>query len=134
MGIRTTALAALLLMAGISSPAFAQAPDAPLPPPAREPGVDVSKLPLDLDRLQRKLRQSAIREDAPLRFTVDVFGQAPPIVLVTPEDNLRFGPAPYGAPTHRDMIDIVTPKEFSSPIMDFGSLIRWFDRKSKDKK
>ena len=59
-----------------------------------------------------------------------MFGQAPPIELFTPEDNLLNGPVPYGAPTHREMLYMITPQEFRSPAMDFSNLLRWLsDRK-----
>ena len=55
----------------------------------------------------------------------------PQIQLFTAEDNLRYGPVPYGAPTHQEMINQITPKEFSSPVMDFNALMRWLADKSK---
>jgi len=108
--------AGLLLAAGLSSPALAQN------------AIDVDRLPVNLERIQRGLRQSAIREEREglnLRYMVEVYGQAPPIVLFEPGANLRSGPVPYGAPTHREMIEHVTPKEFRPPAADIGALIRW---------
>ena len=55
------------------------------PPPSRpSPTVDVSRLPINLDRIQRQLRQSTVRDESDglrLRYVVDVFGQAPRIEL-----------------------------------------------------
>jgi hypothetical protein len=100
-----------------------------LVPPARaQTSIDVSRLPISLDRIQRALRESAIREERVglnLHYKVEVYGQAPPIVLFGPEAQLETGPVPYGAPTHREMIDHVTPKEFRAPAADFGALLRW---------
>jgi len=97
--------------------------------------VDVSRLPVDVNRIQRALRQSAIREEREglnLRYTVEVYGQAPPIVLFGPEDNLLAGPVPYGAPTHKEMIEHVTPKEYRAPAADFsGLLLRWLTERAK---
>ena len=96
--------------------------------------VDVSRLPLNLDRIQRELRQSAIREERDglnLRYVIDVYGQAPPLVLFGPEDNLVYGPVPYGAPTHKDMIAHVTPKEYRATGADFSALFRWLAEKAK---
>ena len=96
--------------------------------------LDVSLLPLNLDRIQRELRQSAIREERQgltLRYIVDVYGQAPPIVIFGPEDNLVNGPVPYGAPTHKEMIEHVTPKEYRAPAADFGALFRWLAERGK---
>ena len=78
-------------------------------------GIDVTRLPIDLQRIERRFRQGQIREERDglnLRYYVDVFAQAPRIVLFTPEDNLRYGPVPYGGPTHREMLDMITPRQF----------------------
>jgi hypothetical protein len=96
--------------------------------------VDVSRLPLNLDRIQRELRQSAIREERQglnLRYIVDVYGQAPPIAIFGPDDNLVYGPVPYGAPTHKEMIEHVTPREYRAPAADFSALLRWLAEKAK---
>ena len=76
---------------------------------AAQETVDVSRLPLNLDRIQRALHQFAIREERQglnLRYIIEVFGQAPPLVVFTKEDNPLTGPAPYGAPTHREMSQV----------------------------
>lgn len=108
--------AAALLMISLASGALAQET------------IDVSRLPLNLERIQRELRESAIREEREglnLRYVIDVYGQAPPIVLFGSDDNLVYGPVPYGAPTHKDMIEHVTPKEYRAPAADFSALLRW---------
>ena len=96
--------------------------------------VDVSRLPIDLERIQRKLQQSAIREEHDglnLRYVIEVYGKAPPIVLFGPDDDLVYGPVPYGAPTHREMIEHVTPKEYRAPAADLGALARWLAERAK---
>ena len=101
---------------------------------AAQTTVDVSRLPIDLERIHRQLQQSTIREDhegLKLRYVVDVYGKAPPVVLFGPEDNLIHGPVPYGAPTHREMIEHVTPKEYRAPVADFGALARWLAERAK---
>jgi hypothetical protein len=151
MLLRLNTIAALLITGTLGSAAVAAAQ--PAAPAAAQPAgaqggsaqggsapVDVSRLPLDLDRIQRKLRQTTIREesDGPLRlrYVVDVYGIAPRIELFTEKDNLVFGQVPFGAPTHRDMLEMMTPQEFRSPAADFGALARWLaDKASKgDKK
>jgi hypothetical protein len=124
MTSRQIALAALLSSA-LALPAAAQS------------SVDVGKLPIDLERIQRQLRQGAVREERDglnLRYVVDVYGQAPRIELFAPAPNVMTGPSPYGAPTHRQMIEMVTPQEYRAPAADFGSLFRWLADKAKDKK
>jgi hypothetical protein len=94
--------------------------------------IDVSKLPLNLTRLQTKLQATVQREEAGgprIRYSIDVFGTAPRFKLLTREDNLRDGPVPYGAPTHQDMMNYATPMEFRAPVMDFNNLMRWIQSK-----
>lgn len=102
-----------------------------------ESTVDVSRLPINLDRIQRQLRQSTVRDESDglrIRYVVDVFGQAPRIELFGGSENALTGPAPYGAPTHQDMLQIMTPQEFSAPAANFGNLFRWLaDKAKKDK-
>jgi hypothetical protein len=140
----TGPLALLLLSLSPGTWADAAAQSAPTDPPAARsarpvgpaPVVDVSQLPINIQRIERKLRQNSIREERDglnLRYIIDVYGQAPRLEFFTKQDNLFYGPVPYGAPTHRDMIDIVTPQEFRAPAADFGNLFRWLADKSRDK-
>ena len=90
--------------------------------------IDVSRLPIDIKRIERSFRQSSIREahdGLNLRYFVDVYAKAPALVLLTKEDNLFYGPVPYGGPTHREMLDMITPKEHRAPAADLGGLFRW---------
>ena len=102
---------------------------------AQQTTVDVKRLPIDLTRVTNQLRQSAASEShngLHIRYTVDVYGQAPRIDLFTKQDNLATGPVPYGAPSHRDMLEHVTPQEYRAPMMDFSNLLRWLtDRANK---
>ena len=95
---------------------------------AQQPQVDVSRLPIDLAKITRQLRQTAASESRNglhIRYTVDVYGSAPRLVFFTKADNLANGSVPYGAPTHREMINHVTPIEYRAPVMDFSALLRW---------
>lgn len=121
--ILITVVAVLIL--GRAAPALAQ-----------RSTVDVDRLPIDLQRIHRELQQSATREEREglqLRYFVDVFGQAPPLVLFGPQDNLRTGPVPYGAPTHKEMLYQMTPQEFRAPVADFSALIRWLAERANKK-
>ena len=100
------------------------------------PNIDVSRLPINLNRIQRQLRQSTVRDESQglqLRYIVDVYGQAPRIELFPNRDYSLTGPAPYGAPTHQDLLRLITPKEHSAPAANFGNLFRWLSDKAKDK-
>jgi hypothetical protein len=102
---------------------------------AKDSNVDVGKLPVNLARIQKQLQQSNVREERDglnLRYFVPVYGQAPRIELFpNREPGLFTAPPPYGAPTHRQMIDQVTPQEYRAPAADFSALFRWFADKSK---
>jgi hypothetical protein len=120
--MRRRTATAFFLVVGLAAPAVAQNT------------VDVSRLPVNLERVQRGLRESAVREEREglnLRYTVEVYGQAPPLELFAPGANLESGPVPYGAPTHREMIEHVTPKEFRTPAADLSALIRWLAERAK---
>jgi hypothetical protein len=104
----------------------------------QQPAIDVNKLPIAPERLQRKLRESIEREERignTIHFNIDVFGLAPRLQLFSPEDNLQYGPTRFTAPTQREMMDMMTPQEFRSPVMDFNNLFRFLqDRSSAEKK
>ena len=136
------ALVPVLGLAVAPPSAFAQraAPDHPGRPEDADPGealqaeVDVDRLPLDLRRVHRGLRQPTVRVERDglnLRYVIEVFGQAPPLVVFTKEDNLAYGPVPYGAPTHREMMEHITPKEYRAPAADISALIRWLAERAR---
>src|SRR5262245_36666852 len=100
---------------------------------AQQTSVDVKRLPIDLTKVTRELRQSAATESRSglnLRYRVDVYGQAPRIEIFTKQDNLATGPVPFGAPSHQEMINHVTPQEYRAPYADIGNLIRWLKEKT----
>jgi len=103
---------------------------------AQQNSVDVKRLPIDLQRVTRDLRQSNETESRSalrIRYSVAVYGQAPRIELFTKQDNVVHGPVPYGAPSHQEMIDHVTPIEYRAPYADFSNLIRWLADKANKK-
>jgi hypothetical protein len=115
-------ITALLLVVTLALPAGAL---------AQQPqGVDATKMGVDLSRIKRELAQAQAQAQAAeettegdplrLRFTVEVVGTAPKIDLLE-GFNVR-GPLPYGPPTHQEFLDVVTPREFRSPTVDFLGL------------
>jgi hypothetical protein len=136
MGLKPSApaTAALLLTLALPGAASAQTADGrngvdELRPPALATAdLDVNRLPVNLQRIQRELQQSRERTDHEglnLRYIVDVFGRAPTITFFRPDENLRTGPVPQSAPSHQDMLNQMTPREYRSPAADFGALFRW---------
>lgn len=137
MYLKRTGLAALLVF-GLAHAASAQQP-APERSDVRSnadtPPVDVNRLPINLNRINRGLRQTnerVERDGLRLRYSIDVYGTAPRIDILDPtRDNLLYGPVPNSAPTHQDMMRMVTPQEYRAPAADFSALIRWFQDRSK---
>jgi hypothetical protein len=107
---------AVLLVAMVAVPAgvFAQ----------QEQAVDASKMGVDLSRIRRELAQAEREEqsDDPLRlrFRVEVVGTAPKIDFL--EGFNVDGPVSYGSPTHEEVLNVLTPQEFRSPVIPFSSL------------
>ena len=124
-----------LLVVGLAAGANAQATETAQPPTAPAPPEPTQQYGLNLARIQRGLQKSAERQDYDglnLRFYVNVYAPAPPIKLFTPLDNLLYGPVPYGGPSHRDMMNVMTPQEFRAPVADFSGIARWLANKAKN--
>ena len=123
-----------LLVAGLPAGVSAQAPE---PVPGSAPAATSSsntQFGLNLSRIQRGLRKSSERQDYDglnLRYYVSVYAPAPPINLFTKQDNLAFGLAPYGGPTHGEIMRLITPQEHSAPAADVSGIARWFANKGK---
>ncbi|HLG58581.1 MAG TPA: hypothetical protein VI485_24770 [Vicinamibacterales bacterium] len=79
--------------ADVSAPADAS-PAAPAP-------VDVSRLPIDIRRIERKLRQTSIREERDglnLRYIIDVYGLAPASSSSRSRTTCSTAPSPTAGP------------------------------------
>ena len=131
---------ALFALALHANSAFAQAASAssgsaePAPIPAAPatsapaPQVDPEKLPVSIERIRQQLLTAPPTKTSGLRIqeTIEVVGVAPKIELWNPETaKLATGPVPYGAPTHKEFIDLVTPQEFKTYPADINALIQW---------
>jgi hypothetical protein len=124
-------LAVLALAARVA--AQTSAPEPPKPAPATS-SSSTEQFGLNLGRIQRGLQKSSDRQDFEglnLKYYVSVYAPAPPIKLFTPLDNLLYGQAPYGGPTHSDMLQVMTPKEYRAPVADFSGLARWLANKAR---
>jgi hypothetical protein len=77
------------------------------------------QLPVSLDRIQRALAAPPpleLKEQHPM-FRLEVFGRKPTLEDLLGE-KFWFGPTPYGGMTHKEFMDMVTPKE----AQPFGSV------------
>ena len=118
----------LLLALGLAPQVFAQDPQAPAPPVDQQP-IDVTKLGVSLKRIQRGLFIAESREkqggDAMrLEFNVQVYGKAPKIEVLQGVD-LFNGAVPGTAPSHRQVIDYLTPQIYRTPVMPVSALAMW---------
>ena len=98
--------------------------------------VDVDRLPIDMSKIQKELQRQADTEERNglnLRYNLHVYGVAPRLIFFAEDEDLTTGPVPWGAPTHREMIEHVTPQEFRAPVADFSALIRWLADRNKAK-
>ena len=112
----------LVAMLGLGAPVGAQSSAEPPPAPpataAPAPSVDAGRLGISLSRIQRRLQASSERQSRDglnLRFFVDVYALAPPIVLLTKQDNLDTGRVPDSAPTHQEVLQFLTPRGLTPP-------------------
>lgn len=136
LGATAVLLVSVATAAGAQPKAASGAASEPAPGQVERVVVDVDRLPVNVARIHRGLRQSTVREEFEgfrLKYFVDVYGQSPRLELFTRQDNLVNGPVPYGAPTHGQILEAITPKEYRAPAADFGALIRWLADRKKDK-
>jgi hypothetical protein len=121
-------LAVALAVLTLAAPAAAQEKPAPT--------VDVERLPVDVARIQRELQRQAEveeRDGLNLRYSLHVYGVAPRLQFFSEDEDLTTGPVPWGAPTHQEMINHITPQEYRAPFADFSALFRWLaERKPKE--
>jgi hypothetical protein len=127
---------ALLVLSLAAAASGQEAQAQPAAPAATAPAAaaDSTQYGLNLARIQRGLKKSAERQEYDglnLRYYVNVYAPSPSIKLFTPLDNLLYGQAPYGGPTHREMMDLITPRDYRAPVADFSGLARWLANKSK---
>jgi hypothetical protein len=124
----------LLCVLTLAAPALAQTSSPPAPEAeskAAEPvQVDPSRMGISLERIMKGLRFEEMRErrtDSPLKleYKVQVFGTAPRIDILGDYDIGKDGPLPYGAPTHQDFLNQLTPQAYRSPTVPISSVALW---------
>lgn len=128
----------LALTLGLGSTAFAQGGGAPqqtgeTPTATAARPVDAEELGVSVDRIRLRFRRNQPLGDVfdpdrlKLATYVEVVAKAPPIQLFGPDPKkeLTSGAVPFGGPTHRDMLNIMTPQEFRTPPADLTALINW---------
>jgi hypothetical protein len=124
-------------------------PAAPAQPPpgqsmAAQAAPSIESLGISFARIKRELRilpPSTAKTPLKLEYYVEVQGVMPPLPIFRPGE-LTTGPVPYGAPTHSDMMDHVTPLAFKSPaipvsaiaIMGIQMLLQWEVNRAREER
>ena len=128
--------AAAIALLGLFGPGPAVAQDGQEAKPAATAGathavapIRAEDLPISVARIQRKLAQlpastAEANHGLRLNYYIEVVGKAPPIDILK-NFNVKSGPVPFSAPTHRDFLNFVTPQEFRAPPFDLSALIAW---------
>lgn len=152
----------VLVLIALAAPVVAQdAPSPKAPPPPQQRSTDTppekrstdaapqgsvnpDQLGVSLDRIRLRFQRTGLFEPVfdsyklKLSTYVDVVGKAPPLRLFGPDANVKneltSRAVPFGGPTHRDMLQVMTPQEFRTPAMDMTALFEWLSRQFKDKK
>ena len=107
------------------------APAAQLPvvtPPSSPSGtIDATKLGVSFDRVRMELAHPSSKSTGlKLEETIEVVGKAPKLELWNPKTvDLKSAAVPFGAPTQKDIMKLIVPKEFQTYPMDLNALLQW---------
>jgi hypothetical protein len=90
-----------------------------------------AKLPVSVERIQKKLAElpPTVTDKLKLEYYIEVYGKAPPPDFLQ-NFNVKSGPVPFSAPTHQDLLDVVTPAGFRTPAPNISAFIEWLRRKA----
>lgn len=119
-----------------TAPSTDTTPAPPAPATSVAVEIDPAKLPVSLKHIRLQLAVKPETKTSGLKIveTIEVVGIAPKIEFWDPETaKLATGPVPWGAPTHRDFIDLVTPQEFKNYPIDINALMQWLMQKLAEK-
>ena len=98
--------------------------------PAQGPDdVDATKMGVSIERIQKGLRIAESAEQGPatglrLAFQIQVYGKAPKIDVLKDID-LFNGQVPGSPPTHREVIEFLTPPIYRTPGLPISALMGW---------
>lgn len=94
------------------------------------PAIDPTKLGVSFDHIRIELMQPAPPKGKTLKIqeTINVVGKSPPVLFWDPRTvkaNLTSAAVPYGAPTQKDIMKLIVPKEFQNYPIDMIALTQW---------
>ncbi len=122
-----------------ATPPAPRPPDviAALPAGAADESIDPTKLGISFDRVRMELAHPAPARANALKITetVEVVGKAPALQLWNPKTaDLTSAAVPFGAPTQKDIMKLIVPKEFQTYPMDLNALMAWLMEHLNNKK
>ncbi len=125
MQMRRLIVPLVVLIAGMAAPvtAWGQDSDAATEPTA----VEVLELPVSVDRIKNRMaslpevdeNHTSLR----LSYRINVYGRAPTIEFLQNFIVLDTAPAAYGGPSHDEMIEVMTPKEWRPRAIGISNLL-----------
>jgi hypothetical protein len=123
-------LACILVLNVAAALAQAQAPaQAPTDgQSSASPAIDPAKLGISFDRVRIQLKQQPPSKSQGLKIqeTIEVVAKAPAQLLWDPGTvNLKSSAVPFGAPTQKDIMKLIVPKEFQNYPFDLNALMQW---------
>ena len=87
--------------------------------------IEASRLPVSLERIKRRLADLPERAGGAnllrLNTYIDVYARAPAIEFLQDFD-VETGPLAYGAPTHDEMLEAATPREWRPRAIAIGTI------------
>ncbi len=114
-------IVALVLGIGVSGTASAQ--DSALGANLTE----VPDLPVSINRIRERIASQPERGEThmPLRLTyrLNVYGRAPAMEFLQNFIVVDTAPAAYGGPSHAEMMEVMTPKEWRPRAISSGNLL-----------
>jgi hypothetical protein len=121
-----TRVAAVVLAVALvlPAPAFAQSGQ-----DRRDPGTGSS--PVSLERIKRALQEAQptpLSDGLRLSYYVAVIGESKPIDIFKDFDTMH-GAVPFTAPSHQELFEQVTPREFRAPAADILGAAVWLGTK-----
>jgi hypothetical protein len=135
--------------AGLDEVQQSQAQDAATPPSddakvESAQAVNADELGVSIDRIRLRFERgsffNSVFDPRKLKLTayVDVVGKAPAIRLFgfdtrTVKEELTSQAVPYGAPSHGEIVRMLTPQEFRTPPMDLTAIINWLAQQLQNK-
>jgi hypothetical protein len=126
--VRVLLCVAVINVAGLCAQTPAQTSTSS-PAPAPDPSaIDPTKLGVSFDRVRMQLAQPAPPKTAGLKIqeTIEVVGKSPTLFLWDPKTaNLTSQAVPFGAPTQKDIMKVIVPKEFQNYPFDLNALMQW---------